>query len=166
MNKYFYKLNGILCKDKEARENLENVYTKSEVDNKLNDYVTSSSLSTTLSDYATNSSLSNYYTKSEIDTKLSDYKLKSDYIELTGEISLTDGVGSLTRNYPTGFSASNCVPVAMALKVANTYSFGYPASSYVLNVKLYDNNIGFNVSPLITVSGSASYDYKIILMKV
>lgn len=179
-NKYFSKLNGYFCKDKEARQSLANVYNKTQVDNMLSNYYNKSQIDNTLNNYynksQVDSALNNYYTKTQVDNTLSNYytkteanstfKSNSDITILTGSISLTDGSGNVSINYPTGFNSSNCVPIAMALKVANVYSYGYPASSYVLNTRLFDNNIGFNVSSLVSVTGSNTYDYKIVLMKV
>lgn len=118
-----------------------------------------------------------YYTESEMNTKLAGksdtshnhdtrYKLQGDFAVLTGTITLSSGTGMVDINYPSGFTQSNCVPVACAINVTMSYDFGNPGTSNLVAVKLLSNIIRINTSP--STSGGASGDktYKLVLMKV
>ena len=190
MNKYFSKLNGYFCKDLEARNLLNNVYTKTEinntlsnyytktqVDNILNNYYTKTQVNNTLNNYYTktqvDNTLNNYYTKTQVDNTLNNYYTKTqvdealnNYYVIEDTITIENGSGSVTINYPNGYNVNNCVPIAMGLKIGDVYSFGYPASSYVLNTRLNATNIRLNATSLIEVTGTYTYNCKIVLMKV
>ena len=177
MNSYFSKLNGYLCKDSEARElidsinnSLINYYTKTEIDNALSNYYNKLEIDDKFTNYYTkteiDNTLSSYYNKTEIDNTLSNYKLKSDYAVINGTLEIVDGVGSITRSYPSGFNGNNCVPIAMGLKIAGVYSFGYPYSSFVLNSKMNENNINITANSLTQMTGTLNYEYEVVLMKI
>ena len=78
-------------------------YTKSEVDNTLNDYVTNTSLNSTLNNYATVSSLENYVTNTSLNSTLENYvtdsELNTSLNPITSDItSLDDRVTTLENN--------------------------------------------------------------------
>lgn len=191
MNKYFSKLNGYFCKDLEAREALNNVYTKTQVDNTLNNYYTKTQVDNSLNNYYTKSQIDNsYYTKSQIDNTLNNYKLKSDYAIISGSITLEANTQEQASNnqfnptykeidYPSGFNSSNCILASFGVKSnditnakwnyedlnsGNLFSLGLVIGNVPKCLIMQDNNIKIYLGNIAT--STKSYDYKIVLMKV
>lgn len=103
-------------------------------------------------------------------------KLKEDFAILTGQVSMAaDSTSSFTINYPIGFTADNCVPIACGLKVLDAKGFNYVAhnadSVSILNngynrlLNLQEANIQLRVTNPDTTSAK-TVNYKIVLMKV
>lgn len=102
-----------------------------------------------------------------VETKLQDYKINGDFAIITGTITLTNGSGLLTLNYPEGFTASNCVPIATGIDImaAGYYSYN-TASGMVFETRLAANNIHVDCNPLEGVGPSSTKNVKVVLMKV
>ena len=96
--------------------------------------------------------------------------VKNDFAVLTGTITLTNGNGSKTFDYPQGFTQSNCVPIAGGTKYStslNRIAFGSVQSSLYTGVYLNSSNIALNVDPYQSGAGpSGTFDCKVVLMKI
>lgn len=110
------------------------------------------------------------YTKEAMDEKLAKCKAKGDFAVLTGSITISNGSGSASVDYPEGFSQSNCVPVAGGTRYSsnlNRIAFGGVQGSFYTGVYLNQSNVGFSVSPFANGAGpSGTYEFKIVLMKI
>lgn len=97
--------------------------------------------------------------------------VKEDFAVLTGNITLENGSGSVTINYPTGFNQNNCVPIAAGSKYStnlNRIVFGFNKSSNLcIGASLNSSNIILSVASFRdNVGPSGTYPYKVVLMKV
>lgn len=100
----------------------------------------------------------------------SNVRLKSDFAVLTGTITLTNGNGTKTFDYPSGFTQENCVPIAGGTRYSsslNRIAFGSVQSSLYTGVYLNSSNIALNVDPYESgVGPSGTYECKVVLMKI
>lgn len=105
--------------------------------------------------------------------------IKDDYAILTGTVTLVDGTVTTTISYPTGFTNANSVVLTIGMQSTSTsstnrYNYGYGNTSiYYSNglinrrISLGDSEITFQVSNSTqSGTGNASYNYKIVLMKI
>lgn len=124
------------------------------------------------------------YDKEEVDNLLKDkannvdvYK-KGDFAILTGEITLADGIGSITTDYPEGFTQDNCFVLSHGqskkAETLESINFGYgkrpidyTRGSITRNVALKSDNIEISIAnSYLEDEGNLTYNYKILLMKI
>lgn len=122
--------------------------------------------------------LADYDTSAEVDNKLANYKLNGDYAVVKGSLTLSNGQASTNIAYPTGFNYQNCVVTSfMAHNKTSqteelTYGFhpssvGYVNGAIGHSVKLSTSNINLQIcNPSSPSSGTASFNYQIVLMKM
>ena len=102
-----------------------------------------------------------------VNNNISPFKPKNDFAVITGTISLTNGTGTTTIDYPTGFDASNCVPVATGINLMATNYFSFSsASTMVYETRLASSNIVVNCTSIDGVGSSSTKNVKVVLMKV
>lgn len=88
---------------------------------------------------------------------------------VTGTIELSNGSGSATANYPSGYNSSNSVVIAVSAgRMASNNPIEYYAvgSSTLLGVYLQANNIKLQGTSLAGSGPSATVKYQIVLMKI
>lgn len=86
-----------------------------------------------------------------------------------GNISLTNGDGSVTANYPSGYNGSNCIVLSVScgrMSSNNPVEFYTLASSSALGVYLLADNIKLQATSLFGSGPSNSVKYKIVLLKI
>ena len=87
---------------------------------------------------------------------------------LTGTITLTNGVGNVDINYPTGFTYSNCVPIAVGIEGIYTNTTSYNAVSGIrtfFEARMQSNKISFRAATD-DVGPTGDRTYRIVLMKI
>ena len=84
---------------------------------------------------------------------------KDDYAVLTGIISLTNGNGQQTINYPSGYTKDNCICISSAIQ----YTANWSSDEY-MNVVLGTNSVILNSNH--SSGPTASKNYKVVLMKI
>lgn len=106
------------------------------------------------------------------------YKAINDFVVVTGSATLSDGVATGTVSYPTGFTKSNCVVISFMANNTNNSnwgygyletSVGYSQGAIGHSISLRDNDIKVDINNPTDgahTSGTASYNYKIVLMKI
>ena len=86
---------------------------------------------------------------------------------ITGKISLSKGSGSVTLNYPNGYNASNCIPLATGIDImaTNYYSY-YSVNTMQFETRLTASGIVVNVDSSDGVGTSSTKNVKVVLMKI
>lgn len=88
---------------------------------------------------------------------------------LTGNITLSNGEGNTTVNYPSGFTISNCIVLAVscARSASNNPTEYYTVSgTTVLGAYLQSSNVKLQATSLAGIGPSATVKYQVVLMKV
>ena len=104
------------------------------------------------------------------------YKLKEDFAIITGSFTFTDGQSDFMINYPEGFNYNNCVVISVMTNKEQGYTEGYFPTSvgYVIGalgkaIQLKSDKIRMifcNPMEGSHSSGTQSYDYKLVLLKI
>lgn len=87
---------------------------------------------------------------------------------LTGTINLTNGVGNVDINYPTGFTYSNCVPIVLGIEGVYTNTTSYNAVSGIrtfFEARMQSNKISFRAATD-DVGPTGDRTYRLVLMKI
>lgn len=104
------------------------------------------------------------------------YKLIGDFAILTGSTEVAkSSTGTVTLNYPAGFTADNCVAISCGIKVVNNKGYNYEgiytdaddllANSYRRRLNLTNGNVVFVIyNP--NTDQAMTVNYKIVLMKI
>ena len=92
---------------------------------------------------------------------------KLNIATITGKISLSKGSGSVTLNYPNGYNADNCIPLAVGIDImaANYYSY-YSVNTMQFEARLTGSGIVVKVDSSDGVGTSSSKNVKVVLMKI
>lgn len=88
---------------------------------------------------------------------------------LTGNIEISNGVGSVNFNYPSGYNQNNCVPIAggTTFNSQNQIAFGQALNGSLLTgVRLNATSITFSTSTPGGTGPSGTYSCKVVLMKI
>lgn len=92
---------------------------------------------------------------------------KSEFAVVQGTISLSNGSGNTTLNYPNGFNKDNCVVLTVAINIYGEKIFSYnSASQMIFEGRLTDNNISVRCTAIDGVGTSTTKNCKVILMKI
>ena len=84
---------------------------------------------------------------------------------VTGTISLTNGAGNTSINYPSGYNSSNCVVISTGIDIRNYYSFGSD-SQMIFSTRLSSSTINVVVTSIDNVGTSSTKNVKVVLMKI
>lgn len=100
----------------------------------------------------------------------SQYVTNDRFAVITGTITINNGNGTASVNYPTGFSQQNCVPVSYGFNyvTGGTWlGFGVIMGTFSTGVRLAPTKVTFMVDNL-SGSGAPSFTakYKLVLMKI
>lgn len=93
---------------------------------------------------------------------------QSNIAVITGNISLSNGTGDVTVNYPEGFNYSNCAVISIGIAIYgnNIYDYFSETSSPLLfNARLNQNNIIVKSNSLEGVGPSTTKQFKLVIMK-
>lgn len=101
----------------------------------------------------------------EVNTAIAQCVAKGDIAVVTGTISLTDGTGNTTIDYPTGFNSTNCVPISVGLTIVTPYSY-FSHANMVFCARLTTDNIVVTCTATDGVGSTATKNAKVVLMKV
>lgn len=92
-----------------------------------------------------------------------------DYAVLMGTITLEATGGSTNVNYPSGFTAENCIVIACGITYnSNGYrAFGTVQANVSTGARLNPNSITVSCYPIQdTSSPTGTFDYRLVLMKL
>lgn len=84
---------------------------------------------------------------------------QSNIIVITGTISLSEGKGSTTVSYPTGYTKDNSVIISATVEITTNV----PTSEKIWT-RLASNHI--NITSAYDTGPTASRNYKLVLMKI
>ena len=93
---------------------------------------------------------------------------QSNIAVITGNISLSNGTGDVTVNYPEGFNYSNCAVISIGIAIYgnNIYDYFSETSSPLLfTARLNQNNIVIKSNALEGVGTSTTKQFKLVIMK-
>ena len=93
---------------------------------------------------------------------------QSNIAVITGNISLSNGTGDVTVNYPKGFNYSNCAVISIGIAIYgnNIYDYFSETSSPLLfTARLNQNNIVIKSNALEGVGTSTTKQFKLVIMK-
>ena len=97
----------------------------------------------------------------------SEYTTNAKFAVLTGNITMSNGSGSVNMSYPAGFTQNNCVPISYG----HTYNsggwrgFGYIQGAIKTGVRLSTNYVAYNAyDEGGTISGT--FDFTVVLMRI
>ncbi len=86
---------------------------------------------------------------------------------LNGKITLTNGSGTATTNYPTGFTYNNCVVIAVGIDIYGEGYFSYNiAGQMVFEGRLGDDVITVKSISIDGIGSSSTKNYRLVLMKL
>lgn len=92
---------------------------------------------------------------------------KNDFAVVTGTISLSNGEGTTTLNYPSGFDATNCVAIATGIDIFATNYFTYNcANTMSFSTRFTASNINVVVKNSDSSGTTATKNVQVILMKI
>lgn len=90
----------------------------------------------------------------------------NDIAVVSGQITLSNGKGSATVNYPAGFNKNNSIVISLAIQILEDYDYFENQSTHVLGARLRDNGITFQVASMINAGSSGTKNFKVGLMKI
>ena len=90
----------------------------------------------------------------------------NDIAVVSGQITLSNGKGSATVNYPAGFNKNNSIVISLAIQILADYDYFENQSTHVLGARLIDNGITFQVASMINAGSSGTKNFKVGLMKI
>ena len=100
----------------------------------------------------------------------SQYVTNDRFAVITGTITINNGNGIVSVDYPTGFSQQNCVPVSYGFNYVTDgtwLGFGVISGIYSTGVRLTSTKVTFMVNTLLSGGGkSFTSNYKLVLMKI
>ena len=94
---------------------------------------------------------------------------KNDFAILEGNISLSNGTGSVTIDYPAGFSYNNCVVIALGFDIYGNDAYDYiseTSSPLLFEARLTSSGIIIKSNSLEGVGTTSTKKYKLVLMKI
>ena len=117
------------------------------------------------------------YDKEEVDNLFENVYKKGDFAVLTGQIVMTNNLGTKEVDYPEGFTQANCVVLSFGQSRnggTGNICFGYGIrtvdyvrGSVTRNVSLKSSSIEITVTNAVDENTTEyTYDYKIVLMKM
>lgn len=103
------------------------------------------------------------------------YKLQGDFAIVTGSVSIEASSNTtVEKDYPTGFTVDNCVPISFGIKIVENKGYNYEGiyedsgdalnNSYKRRLNLVSDKIKIYVSN--AIDSTKTVYYKIVLMKV
>ena len=100
----------------------------------------------------------------------SQYVTNDRFAVITGTITINNGNGIVSVDYPTGFSQQNCVPISYGFNYVTDgtwLGFGVISGTFSTGVRLAPTKVTFMVNKLID-GGATSFttEYKLVLMKI
>lgn len=111
----------------------------------------------------------------EAHDNFANYKLLEDFAIITGNFTLVSGKSDFTVNYPIGFNSENCVVISTMVSRENGYTEGYYPTAVGYTVGALGKGVHLNSSNIRLMfcnptedghsSGTATFTYKIVLMK-
>lgn len=93
---------------------------------------------------------------------------KDNFAVISGNIQLTNGAGSVTLEYPTGFTRENCVPISIGIDIVGTDNFSYffnGTSNSCFEVRFGPSNLFVNAKSIDGLGTSNTKQFKLVLMK-
>ena len=99
----------------------------------------------------------------------SQYITNDKFAVLTGTMSLSNGSGSTTKSYPTGFTKDNCVAIAVGMDImgnSNSIISYTSAVGHLFEVRLTSSNISIRCSSVDGVGSSSTKNFTVVLMKI
>lgn len=112
----------------------------------------------------------------EAHNNFANYKLKEDFAIITGSFTFTNGQSDFTIDYPDGFNSNNCVVISVMANRQQGYTEGYFPTSVgnimgalgkAIQLKSDEIRLTFcNPQEGSHSSGTTSYDYKLVLLKI
>jgi len=86
---------------------------------------------------------------------------------LNGKITLSNGSGSTTANYPTGFTYKNCIALAIGIDIYGEGCFSYNiAGQMAFEARLTDTIINIKSISIDGIGSSSTKNYRLVLMKI
>lgn len=93
--------------------------------------------------------------------------IQNNIFVLSGTVSLNNGYGSKSINYPSGCNKNNCVPFMSGLNTSgNYYDYGNILSTCVTGVRLSDADIQFNCGNPKGTGPTGTKSFKVVIMKI
>lgn len=100
----------------------------------------------------------------------SQYVTNDRFAVITGTITINNGNGIVSVDYPTGFSQQNCVPISYGFNYVTDgtwLGFGVISGTFSTGVRLTSTKVTFMVNTLLSGGGkSFTSNYKLVLMKI
>lgn len=94
---------------------------------------------------------------------------KDNFAVITGTISLTNGTGNTSVNYPKGFTRTNCVAISIGMDIVGTDIFSYFSTSIsnsIYEARFGPDNILINTKSVDGLGSSNTKRFKLVLMKI
>ena len=92
---------------------------------------------------------------------------EDNFAVVTGTINLTNGAGSTTLNYPSGFDANNCIAIATGIDIRATNYYSYNSdSTMIFSTRLTQSNVQVVVHNQDSVGSSSTKNVRVVLMKI
>lgn len=94
---------------------------------------------------------------------------KDNFAVITGTISLTNGQGNTSVNYPEGYTRTNCVAISIGLDIVGTDIFSYFSTSIsnsIYEVRFGPDNIIVNSKSIDGIGTTNTKQFKLVLMKI
>lgn len=94
---------------------------------------------------------------------------KDNFAVITGTISLSNGHGSTSVDYPDGFTRTNCIVISVGMDIVGTDIFSYfgtTISNSIYEARLGPNNIIVGTTSVDNLGSSNIKQFKLVLMKI
>ena len=91
----------------------------------------------------------------------------TDIKEVQGTMTLSNGSGSVSVSYPTGFNKNNCIVIATSITgIYTATSFISCGGSHMLEARLTDSNVSLICNPIAGAGSNKSVTMKAYLLKI